>query len=81
MIWRVLRAGIYATLGAAGVVAETYSRARKLARALLPRRREEAFTRLRRKAAPVQPQRAQCRCGVVHYRKSTNDCERCRPEA
>ena len=42
-MWPLIRAGIGVALAAAELAADTYERARRLGRRLLPRKREEAF--------------------------------------
>lgn len=59
MIWPAVRAAIYAGLGAAELAADVYGRVKRIGRALLPRRREDAFP-LTHAASERQAQFARC---------------------
>ncbi len=59
MIWATLRAVVYGGLTVAQAVADTYDRAKRIGRALLPRRREDAFP-LTHRDAERQAQFARC---------------------
>lgn len=92
MIWRAFVATWELAWAIPAAISDTYDRARRIGRALLPRRREDAFPlshkavehqqeQIRRATTilPPRPQRALCRCGAYHYRQDTNDCSRCSP--
>lgn len=59
MIWPAVRAAIYAGLGALEVAVDVYDQGKRIARRLLPRRREDAMP-LTHAAAERQAQFARC---------------------
>lgn len=59
MIWPAIRAVVFGVLTVAEAVSDTYDGAKRIGRALLPRRREDAFP-LSHKASERQAQFARC---------------------
>lgn len=56
MIWPIIRAALYAGLGAAEFAADAYGRAKRLGRRLLPRKREDTVPLSYRDVAVQQEQ-------------------------